>query len=297
MDPNGSYILACDIDLAQYSNWEPLCSSSTPFTGTLDGNGYCIKNVNVDAKYAKSITDSEYAGLFCYVSGATFKNLGIVGGTVRISSATSIGTAGALAGHSNTRIDGSDFILTEVSNCWADVTVESKLIENGSTSYSATMSVGAFFGSGCANFANCYNLGKVAAASSYADQIIGGFIGAPRTYDQCRMTIKCCYNLGLMSGRFIRGDKPGAFAGFGGSNRNIDIIDSYYGTNVGETVKLKIAVTDSKDNEFTSVKGLTKDALKVQSSFSGFDFNTAWAISANKNNGYPYLKVQKAMAS
>ncbi len=294
-NPDGSYILINDIDLSQNSNWSPLCSSDRPFTGTLDGNGYCIKNINVDVKYAKSIDDSEYAGLFCCVSGATIKNLGIVGGTISISSATYDGMAGALAGSSSEKVDGESITLTEVSNCWINATVESNLIENGTTSYGATMQVGSFFGSGCANFSNCYNLGKVAAASSYADQTIGGFIGAPRTYEQCPMTIKSCYNLGLMSGRNIRGDKPGAFIGYAFMDQYVDIVDSYYGTDANKYNTLRIAMTDNKDNIFTSVKGLTVEELKVQGNFSGFDFTNTWSISADKNGGYPYLNVQKTV--
>ncbi len=294
-DPDGSYILTNDIDLSQNSNWEPLCSSSNPFTGTLDGNGYSIRNINVDVKYAKSIDDSEYAGLFSCVSGATFKNLGIVGGTISISSASYDGMAGAIAGASSAKADGEKITLTEVTNCWLNVTVESNLIENGTTSYGATMKVGSFFGSGCANFTNCYNLGKVSAASSYADQTIGGFIGAPQTYEECPMTIKSSYNLGLMSGRYISGDKPGAFIGYALFDQHIDIIDSYYGTNANEYNTLRIAMTDNKDNIFTSVKGLTIEDLKVQSNFKGFDFNESWAISSDRNAGYPYLKVQKTV--
>lgn len=294
-DPEGSYILTSDIDLSQNSNWKPLCSSNRPFTGTLDGDGYCIKNISVDVKYADSIDDSEYAGLFCCVSGATIKNLGIVGGTISISSATYDGMAGALAGNSSAKIDGENITLTEVSNCWLNATVESNLIENGTTSYHATMAVGSFFGSGCANFTNCYNLGKVVAASSYADQIIGGFIGSPRTYEQCPMAIKNCYNLGLISGRHISGDKPGAFIGFALTKQYIDIVGSYYGTDASQYNKLTIAMTDNKNSIFTSVTGLSLEALKTQSNFSSFDFTNIWSISADKNNGYPYLKVQKTV--
>lgn len=295
IDPDGSYILTNDIDLSQNSNWSPLCSSDRPFTGTLDGNGYCIRNINVDVKYADSIDDSEYAGLFCCVSGATIKNLGIIGGTISISSATNDGVAGALAGSSSMRTDGGNVTLTEVSNCWINATVESHIIENGTTSNSATMEIGSFFGSGCANFTNCYNLGKVAAANNYADQTIGGFIGKPYAYEQCPMTIKSCYNLGLMSGRHIMGDAPGGFIGWGLYNEHIDIIDSYYGTNANEYNTLRIAMTDNKDDIFTSVKGLTVDELKLQSNLEGFDFNDTWEMSADKNGGYPYLKIQKSV--
>lgn len=294
-NPSGNYILTNDIDLSRNSNWNPLCSSSNPFTGTLDGNGYCIKNINVDMKYSDSIEDSEYAGLFCCISGATIKNLGIVGGTIEISSSMHNGMAGALAGSSKINDDGENDRITEVSNCWADVTIKSTVIENDSTSFGATMAVGSFLGEGCANFTNCYSVSMLDAANSYADQVIGGFIGRINTKEHCPMTIEDCYNLGLMNGRHVLGGKPGGFIGYGLGTQYVDIVDSYYGTDANEYNTLRIAMTNNKDYNFTSVTGLTVDELKLQSNFVGFDFDNVWDISVNKNDGYPFLKVQKSL--
>ena len=288
-NPKGSYILTNDIDLSQNSNWEPLCSYSNPFTGTLDGNGYCIKSINVDVKHEKTISDSQYAGLFRCVSGATIKNLGIVGGTISISSATSGGRAGALAGDSTPKRDGANIKLTEVSNCWINATVESNEIEDDNPYHGCYIYVGAFFGSGCANFTNCYNLGKVSAAKTYEDQIIGGFIGSPTTYEQCPMTIKSCYSFGTLS---VRHGWPGGFIGGNMGGNHVDIIDSYY---YKDTAKNNQAANSYKDTDFTSVKGLTGDELKSKSSLNWFDFNEDWAISTDKNDGYPYLRVQKTV--
>lgn len=301
-NPNGSYILTNDIDLSQIANWDPLCSSGSPFTGTLDGNGYCIKNINVDMKYDEDVDDSEYAGLFCCVSGATIQNLGIVGGTVRISSLSNHGVAGALAGSSEIRKNGYDqetllpiLAITEVRNCWVSATVESHVPEDGA-SY-ATMAIGAFFGEGCANFTNSYNVGKLAAAKKYADQIMGGFIGAPHTYSQFPMTIKSCYNVAMMTGLNIKGDTPGGFVGYALGKEDVEIIDSYYGTDANALNKVRKAMTDNKDTVFKSVKGLKIADLKVQSNFIGFDFDKVWGISPDINDGYPYLKIQKSVVS
>lgn len=38
--------------------------------------------------------------------------------------------------------------------------------------------------------------------------------------------------------------------------------------------------------------GLSTEMMKKQSSFIGWDFENIWAIDANKNNGYPYLRWQ-----
>ncbi|MDP4092956.1 MAG: fibronectin type III domain-containing protein, partial [Bacillota bacterium] len=64
------YALTSDVDLGG-TEWLPLGSSSTPFTGTLDGKGFKISNVSIN----KSITN--YIGLFGYTTNAVIKNLGI----------------------------------------------------------------------------------------------------------------------------------------------------------------------------------------------------------------------------
>lgn len=291
--PDGNYILTCHIDLAEYGNWVPICLDDNPFTGTLDGDGYTIKNLNVDVVHSDDI---DVAGLFGCVKGATFKNLGISGGKINISSDSYGGAAGAFAGASSAKSDNGEYILTSVSNCFVSAEVSSTRIENGNTSYGATMAIGSFFGVGCADFTNCYNTGEVAAASSYADQIIGGFIGNVYAYEEAPMTIECCYNLGLMSGRYIKGDKPGGFLGYPHYSSYadyVDIINSYYGSNANEYNTLRIAMTDSKDTDFTSVKSLSVDEMKNKDNYVGFDFENIWAISSDKNEGYPYLKIQK----
>jgi len=35
--------------------------------------------------------------------------------------------------------------------------------------------------------------------------------------------------------------------------------------------------------------GKTTEEMKTQSTFSGWDFSTVWAINSNVNEGYPYL--------
>ena len=63
-DANASYILDNDIDMTSFS-WSPF-----EFYGTLDGNGFSIKNLEVEL-------DNENVGLFSVINGATIKNLGV----------------------------------------------------------------------------------------------------------------------------------------------------------------------------------------------------------------------------
>lgn len=64
---NGHYKLVADIDLTG-TDWTSIGSSTSPFTGVLDGNGYKIKNLTID-----SVSGTE-VGLFGCSSG-TIKNL------------------------------------------------------------------------------------------------------------------------------------------------------------------------------------------------------------------------------
>lgn len=77
---NGNYKLMNDIDMsafnAKYGAWTPIggviLGERQVFTGTLDGQGYTIKNIRS--------TGSEFAGLFRELRGATVRNLVIDSG-------------------------------------------------------------------------------------------------------------------------------------------------------------------------------------------------------------------------
>lgn len=75
--PSSYYKLVNDIDLSQWIadndselGWSPLCSSSRPFTGTLDGAGYSIINLYINR-------NSDYNGLISYAGSAKVQNLNI----------------------------------------------------------------------------------------------------------------------------------------------------------------------------------------------------------------------------
>ena len=65
------------LDTSKDTSWTPLGDSTTAFSGSFDGNGFMVKNVNVNI----SGSGNQYAGLFGNVVGGTIKNLGVeVGG-------------------------------------------------------------------------------------------------------------------------------------------------------------------------------------------------------------------------
>lgn len=91
-DLAGSYVLGGDITLT--SEWVPIGTSATPFTGTLDGAGHSIKGLTI-------LSQADNVGLFSFTKNATMKNLRFPG--VRIAGNKQ---AGAVAGQAiNSTID------------------------------------------------------------------------------------------------------------------------------------------------------------------------------------------------
>lgn len=74
-------VLVADIDLKNQL-WTPIGQTcATQFNGTFDGNGYTIKNLNVDA--SKQTGANYSSGLFGWLNKATVKNLTIENATVK----------------------------------------------------------------------------------------------------------------------------------------------------------------------------------------------------------------------
>lgn len=76
--PTANYKLASDIDLSKFKDWRPIgVSESIPFSGTFDGCGKTIKNLQISYNYeALEITSDQVYGLFGHVSGEV-KNLNL----------------------------------------------------------------------------------------------------------------------------------------------------------------------------------------------------------------------------
>lgn len=129
------YILMNDIDLASYANFVPIGSSTARFTGTVDGNGFKIKNFKVSR-------NATYTGLFGYIDGGTIKRLGVVDANVNSQSSNYSGIiVGQIIG--STLIDqcySKNSILNgqygqggivgwhaggTISNCWSNASITS----------------------------------------------------------------------------------------------------------------------------------------------------------------------------
>lgn len=115
--PDAKYILANDLDLSG-ETWRPI----EGFTGELDGNGYAIRNLTVNAKnkvagVAAKNADELSFGLFATLDGADISNLSIVDTKVIIDKTSNVKLcAGVMAGRAK---------RTTIKDCTIDgVTIE-----------------------------------------------------------------------------------------------------------------------------------------------------------------------------
>ena len=159
-----------DIDLAGVNI--PLIGSKWyPFRGTFDGNSHTISN------FAYTSTDSDYIGLFRYVTDAGIRDLGLITPNINVDEGD---FHGGLIGNMES---GS------ITNCYIDA-----------GTISGNDYTGGLVGSSNGIIANCYVNGSVAGYSDY----IGGLVG------KNSFTIENCYTIGIVNGT---GDDIGGLVG------------------------------------------------------------------------------------
>lgn len=191
-DLKSNYILMEDIDLSG-RQWEPIAGRLDEtrfdvysFTGTLDGNGHIISNVNVKV----SVDDSAYGGLFGSVVEGTVKNLGVrnvsLVGTFDMPD-DNTWTSGVRFGGITARSD-----LSEIWNCWTSVFVDMDVNTTGVSGKNTD--VGGVVGVGRGGTIECcIASGEIAVSINNvndignvdADMSVGGIAGVSGPIDQC----------------------------------------------------------------------------------------------------------------
>lgn len=183
---DGSYKLGNDIDLSSISNWTALGTKEIPFTGVLDGQGYKIKNLNLQSAANEN-------GLFGYIGkDASISNIVIEG--VNITRGTTIGALAAVNDGSidNVKVLRSDNLyqinqtVTEgdlivgavvginngtINN--AETNIDITL--NGSSEQTATATIGGIVGKNTSVVNNSNSSAYIVSTINKA--IIGGVVG------------------------------------------------------------------------------------------------------------------------
>ncbi len=319
-DLAGCYKLVNDIDL-ENQEWTVIGASSTaPFTGVFDGDGYTISNLTIN----KSTTDN--IGLFGCTNNAEIKNLGInnvsitgksnVGsligwawGTTNIQNCTVTGTgtvtgssyAGGLVGKMTGTINSCSSTVDTTSSGTGSYVGGLVGCYNGGTIVKSYAAGNVTSGGGCAggligdmytagtSVSQCYATGDVSGTSQ-----IGGLIG--RVY-VAGVTVSNCSSLGRVTAASYAG-------GLIGYTNNPSITNCYSagvvnatGSYVGGLIG-RIGSTTVSNSYFDSTttgrttptaQARTTAQLMQQATFTGWDFTSIWGI--NEGTSYPYLKL------
>jgi len=309
-NPGADYIQVADIDLNS-SDWIPIGTLGTPFSGSYDGQGYKISNLTID-NLDDSTKDSN-VGLFGYVQGGVFEN--IVLENVSVIGKTQVGgLVGLLDGGTitNSHVVG-DVSVTGQINTGGLVGINYGLIQESSTEGAVNGShlgvvgiVGSTGGLVGTNTADGEITGSFSSANVVTNAeggsgvvgYTGGLVGfnsaeISRSYATGNVTLTGAYKYyvgGLAGGNTAAGSISESYAvgtvnglspgGLVGRNDAEGIMgNSYYDTDT----------TTMTDDEGKGIPKTTVE-MKQLATFSDWDFDDTWAIDEGQT--YPYLQWQ-----
>ena len=266
-DLDGKYVLMGDIDLSGYSNWTAIGSnSSTAFTGELNGNGYTIKNLNINSS-------SVNQGLFGYIAGGKISNLNLSNVNVKSTGSNVGALAGTAAGATISNVHVLSGSVTGSSNVGGLVGVGGLLLgstiiqSSSAASVTSTSTTTAYVGGlvGTATsigmiIKDSYATGSVTSKStgSDANDYAGGLIGYISGSDGI---IENSYATGTIT---TANNKKGGIVGFmsEGTLKNnyykYGIASSSYGYNDSGTATGNVAFSVVLDSSWIS-SGFSED--------------------------------------
>jgi len=274
LDLDANYALGKDIDLQCFSRqdvngWLPIGTNISLFTGSLDGQNKTISNLYIN----RPVTD--LVGLFGNMSnGISITNIqlldiNIIGGSNVGGLIGSVSSEGEFE-ISNNYFSGTVSGISPVggligSNFGGDINYN---YSQGTVS--ASGQAGGLIGYASGNITNNYSIATVTSLENNA----GGFIGATAD-DAGSITIYNNYFAGVVD---CNGTYVGGFIGYQAEPGLVTIENNYWDMNTS--------------GQLTSAGGTGKTTaeMKTQSTFTGWDFSTIWAMASSTNSGYPYLR-------
>lgn len=303
-DWNKHFILTADIDASSSSSWNsnagfsPVGNTSSPFTGTFDGQNHTISNLRINRS-------TDYIGLFGYIVDAKVINIKLYGCRIKgkentgslagycqssiISNCSTV--AGMLQGTNGNNVGGLIGRAqsgSELSYCYSKTEVQSgygfvgallgNLMYDSSMRYcfavkrlySTNRSSAICFGGLVARnhrsvIENCYSLGYVGGNNE-----VGGFVGR-NSSNTTGCTINNCYAAGQVVATNHYTQIKGGFAGKNDANSSIS--NCYFDT---QTSMLSAAI--GQDANGQSVTGYTTAQFALSANFSTWDFDDVWTI-------------------
>ncbi len=167
---------------------------------------------------------------------------------------------------------------------------------------------------GDSTIASCYNAGEITAESNTKTVHAGGIAGySEYSVSYGKATLTNVFNTGKVTARTNGTDRYAYAGGLAGYTNGGNISYGYsigevqgspqytgkvVGNNEGGTISQLYFTGVSNDvlgigneeNAEDKVEFKSAEQMKQQATFVGFDFDTVWSISSDKNGGYPILQ-------
>lgn len=285
--PTMDFQLTADIDMTGVS-FSGLCSSSSPFKGTFDGNGHIIKGLS----YNNTATNN--MGLFTATLGATIKKLGIEGANI-VANKEVGALIGLMSGGlvdqcyvSNSYIEGVDHVASIAGKIYGGAVVQNSY--SSANVYSRSSQAGGIGGvilDANSKVSKCYFSGKVAIPTGNSRP--GGIVAL--IDNNSGITVEYCVNLAssIIGGSNVRIIQNG-------SQSTYTLTSNYsLSSTIMNTLGSPVLSTDANvaANKLHGAN-LPSDADALSSTFYsttlGWDFTSVWKFLPS--GGYPVLQWQ-----
>lgn len=275
-----------DLNVAPYNSgtgWTPIGNNTNPFYGHFDGNYQTITGLYIDNP------TTSYQGLFGEIAGGstvkdiTLSNVNVnayeysgslvgwnYGGVVDNAGVSSGSVTGGMRSGG---LVGSNSYGSSMARDYASVSYTYNAV--GTACCGGGLTGETAFGS--STITDSYSTSSVYISTGNTSQgSVAGVLGN----DYSSGSISNLYYAGAIS---YSGSTPYELGTVDGAGYNTSVASSYWDNDIS-------GVTTSGGG--SGVHSETTSAMKIQATYSGWDFTNTWAISPTVNNGYPYLQWQ-----
>ena len=283
-DLNGHYVLTQNITLSD-NEWTPIGTKDSPFTGTLDGQGYTIKGLTV-GNGANNDSNNDKA-FFGFTNGATVKNIGFTSAVVKGHKQAAIVVAQATSSTlSNIYVSGVVTGYDHVGTIAGDArgTTDSRTTITNCVSTAAALSTD-HQGGGIAGWTNnstfSYNIayGAVTAPQNGAGGITGMVDNNGKTEYQSNISAAPYIKGSNDHTHGINGWCNGNCSNTG--NNNLSWANTVY--YVGGNEKKATDITEPSNGSGIHGAVTTTDALKQAATYTDIGFSTeTWILEDSK---------------
>lgn len=284
---SASYKLSASIDLSGYE-WMPIGTETEPFTGTFDGSGYEISNLNID------LPNDSYIGFFGYVTNNGLVNPNIFNLKLDVVNINGNGYIGSLIGYGEDVNLNQIYVTTKITASSSSTGYIGGIVgyaDNSNISNSSVSGIISGIGGNIGGLVG-YLDGDInysySDADIYGDNYIGGIVG------YIVGNIQNVYSLGSIIGDTSVRDTGGIVGYlFGNLSNSYSLgmlklnLDTLY-TNVGLLVGSKDGnvVNSYYYNPYNFTNNdigndIPLGSLYNMESYTGFDFDSNWQIGVD----------------